>query len=78
MLEKGDKSEKGGGRVFNTLQFSSITFTVCLGKVRFPVLLILTMQMGVSIPIMHVVFSAMNYARNCLYCNYAGDFFIAM
>ena len=57
------------------INLSSITFTMCLGKVRFPCI---TMQMGVSIAIMHVVFSAVNYAHNCLYCNYAGDSFIAM
>ena len=49
-LERGDKPVKGGGGVdvkmegvatfFITLQFSSITFTVCGGKVRFPLLLI--------------------------------------
>ena len=46
LLEREDKPEKGGGvdveiggcHFFTTLQFSSITFTVCLGKVRFPLL----------------------------------------
>ena len=44
MLESEDKPEKGVdeemGRgvatVFTTLQFSSVTFTVCGGKVRYP------------------------------------------
>ena len=30
--------EMGGCNFFITLQFSSITFTVCLGKVKFPLL----------------------------------------
>ena len=37
LLERGDKSEKEG-RFFNNFQFSSITFTVCGGKVRFHLL----------------------------------------
>ena len=32
------------------------------------------MQMGVSVAIMQVVFSAVHYAHDCVYCNYAGDF----
>ena len=46
LLEKGDKPEKGGGNVemgvgtsFTILQLSSITFTMCVDKVRFPLLL---------------------------------------
>ena len=34
---------------------------------------IVIMQMGVS-AIMQVVFSAVHYAHDCVYCNYAGDF----
>ena len=37
------------------------------------------MQVGVSITIMQVVFSAVDYAYDCFHCNYAVDsFFIAM
>ena len=32
------------------------------------------MQMGVSVAIMQVVFSAVHYAHDRVYCNYAGDF----
>ena len=32
------------------------------------------MQMGVSVAIMEVVFSAVHYAHDCVYCNYARDF----
>ena len=36
---------------------------------------IVIVQMGVSIVIMQVVlFSAVHYAHDCVYCNYAGDF----
>ena len=34
------------------------------------------MQMGVSVAIMQVVFSAVHYAHDCVYCNYAGDFLL--
>ena len=34
----------------------------------------LIMLMGVSGTIMQVVFSAVHYAHDCVYCNYAGDF----
>ena len=36
---------------------------------------IIVMQM-VSVAIMQVVFSAVNYSHDCFYCNYAGDSFI--
>ena len=40
---------------------------------------IVVMQMGVSVAIMQVVFSAVDYAHDCSFCNYAGvSFFIAM
>ena len=35
---------------------------------------IVIMQMGVFVAIMQVVFSAVHYAHDCVYCNYAGDF----
>ena len=35
---------------------------------------IVIMQKGVSVAIMQVVFSAVHYARDCVYCNYAGEF----
>ena len=34
------------------------------------------MQMGVSVAIMQVVFSAVDYAHESVYCNYAGDSFL--
>ena len=40
---------------------------------------IVIMQMGASVAIMHVAFSAVDYADDRFYCNYAGDtFLIAM
>ena len=45
LLERGEKPEKRGGGagrggyLLTTLQFNSITFTVCVGKVSFPLLL---------------------------------------
>ena len=33
---------------------------------------VLIMQMGVSVAVMKVVFSAVHYAHDCFYCNYAG------
>ena len=35
---------------------------------------IVIVQMGVSVAIMQVVFSALHYAHGCVYCNFAGDF----
>ena len=35
---------------------------------------IVIIQMGVSVAIMQVVFCAVHYAHDCVYCNYAGDF----
>ena len=37
---------------------------------------IVTIQMGVSVAITQVVFSAVHYAHDCVYCNYAGDFLL--
>ena len=33
---------------------------------------VVIMQMKVSVAIMQVVFSAVHYAHDCFYCNYAG------
>ena len=35
---------------------------------------IVIMQKGVSVAIVQIVFSAVHYAHDCVYCNYAGDF----
>ena len=35
---------------------------------------IIIIQVGVPVAIMHVVFSAVHYANDCFYCNYAGDY----
>ena len=35
---------------------------------------VVIMQMGVSVAIMQGVFSAVHYAHDCVYSNYAGDF----
>ena len=35
--------------------------------------LIAIMQMGVSVAIMQVVFSAVHYAHDCFHCYYAGN-----
>ena len=35
----------------------------------------LIMQMGVSVAIMQVVFSALHYVHDCFYCNYVGESF---
>ena len=36
---------------------------------------VVIMQMGVSVAIMQVVFSAVYYTDGYFYCNYAGDYF---
>ena len=36
------------------------------------------MQIGVSVAIIQVIFSAVYYAQNCFYCIYAYNSFIAM
>ena len=36
---------------------------------------IVIIQMGVSVAIMQVVFSPVNYVHDCFYCNYAADSF---
>ena len=37
------------------------------------ILFIVIMQVGVSFAITQVVFSAVHYAHDCFYCNYADD-----
>ena len=37
---------------------------------------VVMMQMGVPVAIMQVVFSAVHYAYDCFYCNYAGESFL--
>ena len=40
---------------------------------------IVIIQIWIFVDIMQVVFSAVDYAHDCFYCNYPGDsFFIAM
>ena len=39
------------------------------------IIFIVIMQMGVYVAITWVVFSALHYANDCIYCNYAGDCF---
>ena len=36
---------------------------------------VIIMQVGVSVAIMQVVFSAVHYAHDCFPCNYAGESF---
>ena len=36
---------------------------------------VVIMQMGVSLAIMQVVFSAVHHAHDCFFCNYAGESF---
>ena len=38
-------------------------------------LFIVIMQMGVSVTVMQVVFSAVHYAQDCFYCNCTGECF---
>ena len=47
--------------------------TVSAANVRVTIFIVI-MQMGVPVAIMQVVFSAMHYAHDSVYCNYAGDF----
>ena len=46
---------------------------VSAANVRVTIFIVI-MQMGVPVAIMQVVFSAMHYAHDSVYCNYAGDF----
>ena len=52
------------------MQVTVSAANVCL------IIFIVIMQRGVSVAIMQVVFSAVHYARDCVYCNYAGDFLL--
>ena len=64
------------------LSVTIIQVTVSVAVVQFKVsaanmcltVFIVVVQMGVSAAIMQVVFSAVHYAHDCVYCNYAGDF----
>ena len=46
--------------------------TVSAAKI-WMIIFVVIMQMGVSVAIMQVVFSAVHYARDCFCCNYAGE-----
>ena len=47
-----------------------VQVTVSAAKIWLTVFVV--MQMGVSVAIMQVVFSAVNYAHDCFCCDYAG------
>ena len=47
--------------------------TVSAAYIGVNIFIVIT-QMGVSVAFMWVVFSAVHYAHDCVYCNYAGDF----
>ena len=49
-------------------------FTVSSANIWVTIFIVI-MQMGVSIAIMQVVFSAVHYAHDCFYGNYIGDCF---
>ena len=70
LLKKGDKPEKGGGNVemgvgtsFTILQLSSITFTMCVDKVRFPLLLFGFSIFWISHARFSSTFSAKSFAK---------------
>ena len=48
--------------------------TVSAAKLWLTIFVVI-MRMGVSVAFMQVVFSAMHYAHDCFYCNYAGKSF---
>ena len=50
-----------------------IYVTVSAANMWVTIAIVIT-QMGVSVAIMQVVFSAVDYAHDCVNCNYAGDF----
>ena len=62
------------------LEVSAVLLRVAISAANMWVtIFIVIMQMGISIAIMQVLFSAVNYAQGSFYCNYAGDsFLIAM
>ena len=47
--------------------------TVSAANIRVTIFIVI-MQMGVSVALMQAVFSAVHYAHDCVYCDYAGDF----
>ena len=57
------------------LEVSAVLLRVAISAANMWVtIFIVIMQMGISVAIMQVVFSAVHYAHDCVYCNYAGDF----
>ena len=38
-------------------------------------LFIVIMQVGVSVTVMQMIYSAVHFAHDCFYCNYTGDCF---
>ena len=50
-----------------------IQVTVSAANMWVTIFIVIT-QVGVPVAIMQVVFSAVHYANNCFYCNYAGDY----
>ena len=46
--------------------------TVSAAKMQLTIFVVM-MQMGNSVAIMQVVFSAVHYAHDCFHCYYAGD-----
>ena len=49
--------------------------TVSAAKIWLAIFFVVIIQMGVSVAIMPVVFSAVHYVHDCFYCNYAGESF---
>ena len=45
---------------------------VSAANMRVTIIIVIT-QIGTSVAVMQVVFSAVHYAHGCVYCNYAGD-----
>ena len=56
------------------LEVSAAHMQVTVSAANMWVTIFVIMQMGVSVAIVQVVFSAVYYARDRFYCNYAGDF----
>ena len=65
LLERGDKPEKKGFVTF-LLLYSSITFTVCVEKVRFPLLLFGSSVFWVT----HSRFSSMSLLKSGIICTF--------
>ena len=49
-----------------------VTFS---GGKMWVIIFVVIMQMGISVAIMQLVFSAVHYVHDCFYCNYADEFF---